>query len=467
MGIIEDTRARIDNYLSMSGIFSASPDSTNGTSQTNIYGGPIENQAAQETTAMMMSTDIEQQAAMEDAAKGTGIGTVGSKSHFPGQGPGEIGVVGAIAHSPGSGRVLLPSEQVAKLQQDSATLDSMFQQGQIDQATYNANQADILARGAALVRYPSVANMYPTAGAPTKFQSAMDAALGQVAAYKASKDAGQATATLKLGGNIVQQAVVPVQQQVQQVQQVQVAPKASPTTFLTAVSNAAKNITRIIGLPTQSTQTPSAAQKVVPQYNIEALVSNLKSKQNIITLPAITMMPGQSINTQTVQQPKSGQTLKSLTSVGQSLLKSQQPMAMTNISLNAVNAAKAQLANTNSIVGISAATKAATVIPITQQAQAKMNLANAIVPNSVAKPIVSNQVQSQASLVNRISAFQSAAISVKTNVAQPVTNVIQFKTSAPVAAKSSYTAPVAARSSTPAVTISKGVAYIGSVGRGK
>jgi hypothetical protein len=478
----------------MSGIFSSSKGVP---SDTSVYGAPSENMAAQEPTAMMMASDIWIQSQMEDAAKGTGIGTVGGKTHMPGQGPGEIGVVGIVSHAPQSGKAMLPSERAAQLQLVAVALDSQYQSGQIDQATYNANQAAVIAEANALARYPSVTNMYPTAGAPTKFQSAMDSALGQVAAYRASKDAGVQSGPMKLGGTIaptapaVQMQQAPQVQQVQQVQRVQPAAtsKESTSRFLTAMSNAAKNITSIITKTPQSQArvlTPSEPSHVTPQYNIEDLMATKKAQQNIITLPAITMMPGQSVGASTVQS-KTGQALKSLTSPGQTPLNSgqSQQLAVTKLSINAINVANAQMQNNtvNSIVGVSVANKAPVVIPISQQALSKMNLANAIVPNSVASPIVSNQVMAQANLANRITAnqaVQAAAASVKTNVAQPVTRTITFQNtsqnvasySAPAAAKASYSAPApapapAASKSSGAVKYSGGVAYIGSVGKGK
>ncbi|MCK9568495.1 hypothetical protein M0R72_06110 [Candidatus Pacearchaeota archaeon] len=466
MGIIEDTKNRVDNYLSMIGVFQSSPGSAVGTNQENYEG--------QDLTSSLMSTDIWIQSQMEDAAKGTGIGTVGGQTHMPGQGAGEIGVVGAVSHAPTSGHAMLPSERALQLQQVAAVLDTQYQSGQIDQATYQAYQAQVIAEAGQLARYPSVANMYPVQGQQTKFQAAMEAAQGQVAAYRAAKESGQSMATVQLGGDLAQRIVstpvsAPVASSVVNAPTRSVTPAAGSTAnFLSAMANAAKNIAGIIN---KTTATPTVSSQVKPTYDIEQLAASLDAKrsmqQNVITLPGI------SLNT----------------------------VKTSTISANAANAAKLQLSNNstiNSVVGISAATKAPVIIPITQQALSNIALANKITPNIVASPIVSNQVQAQVGLVSKVSTLQALANNIKTNVAQPITRTITFAQASPSASSSrgsnasggggvSYSGGVAyigssgggsggssggGRSSggggsSGAVTYSGGVAYIGSVGRGK
>ena len=439
MGIVEDTKGRVDDFLSMLGVFQSSPGSAVGTTQENYEG--------QDLTSSLMSNDIEVQSRMEDIARGTGIGTVGGQTHLPGQGAGEMGVVGAVSHSPASGRVMLPSERAVQLQQVAVVLDAQYQSGQIDQATYQANQAQVIAEAGALARYPSVANMYPVQGTQTKFQAAMAAAQGQVDAYRAAKTSGQSTGVLKLGGNIVQSAVqTSPQSQVAMVSNVQATPSMTPvksktetSTFLSAMAGAAKNVSSIITGKSSigkslTVFTQSDKQQAKPKYDIDQLVSSVDAKrsvqQNIITLPAISISPGQSVSTKVVQP--------------------------SFVSSAAISAAKAQLSNNtvNSIIGVNAATKGAVVIPISQQALAQRNLANSIKPNSVSAPVVTNQAIARASTVNTI---QTLANSIKSNVAQPVTRTISFKSASPAAG---------ATGSGGAVTYSGGVAYIGSVGSG-
>jgi hypothetical protein len=364
-----------------------------------------------------------------------------------------------------------------QLQQVAVVLDAQYQSGQIDQATYQANQAQVIAEAGALARYPSVANMYPVQGTQTKFQAAMAAAQGQVDAYRAAKTSGQSTGVLKLGGNIVQSAVqTSPQSQVAMVSNVQTTPSATSvksktetSTFLSAMAGAAKNISSIITGKSSigkslTVFTPSDKQQAKPQYDIDQLVSSVDAKrsvqQNIITLPAISIPPGQSVSTKVVQP--------------------------NFVSSAAVSAAKAQLGNNtvNSIIGVNAATKGAVVIPISQQALAQRNLANSIKPNSVSAPVVTNQAIARASTVNTI---QTLANSIKSNVAQPVARTISFKSASPAAGATGLSALSSSRynvsggssksgsggssgskgGSGGAVTYSGGVAYIGSVGKGK